>query len=304
MESLKIIRYRSVQYGTVHFAKWKAAKDNVQVILATLGHKLRLVQKSPILWTRDINSYHETSQAIWDSLHKKVFVKATSENWLKIAKEFENRWNFPHCIGKRIYIIPIELWMESISEFKHHHFLVQNINNYKQFFSIILMAMCDANYKFTFVDIGGMGSESDGGVFSRSKFAKLLQSNQLHLPSPTYIGGFLNCLFPYFIVADEVFPLKENIMRPYPGKFLNKSRIIENTFDILVSRWRIFQGPIKATVENIDKYVQATVCLHNYLKIWEECNPKNTHKYCPPNYIDSDLNGNLQLGECNRAKYL
>ncbi|KAJ8922666.1 hypothetical protein NQ315_007698 [Exocentrus adspersus] len=25
MESLKIIRYRSVQYGTVHFAKWKAA---------------------------------------------------------------------------------------------------------------------------------------------------------------------------------------------------------------------------------------------------------------------------------------
>ncbi|KAJ8912591.1 hypothetical protein NQ315_000459 [Exocentrus adspersus] len=136
-----------------------------------------------------------------------------------------------------------------------------------------------------------MGSESDDGVFSRSKFAKLLQSDQLHLPSPAYIGGFLNCLFPYFIVADEAFPLKENIMRPYPGKFLNKSRIIENTFGILS-----VSGPIIATVENIDKYVQATVCLHNYLKIWEKCNPKNTHKYCPPNYIDSDLNGNLQLG--------
>lgn len=56
---------------------------------------------------------------------------------------------------------------------------------------------------------------------------------------------------PYYFIADEAFPSSKRIMRPYPGQFLNEKksiftyrlearRIIENTFGILVSRWRIF----------------------------------------------------------------
>lgn len=32
--------------------------------------------------------------------------------------------------------------------------------NYKHFYSIHLMAICDAKYKFTFVDIGAQGKSS------------------------------------------------------------------------------------------------------------------------------------------------
>jgi hypothetical protein len=99
----------------------------------------------------------------------------------------------------------------------------------------------------------------------------MLQCGKLDLPETKKIKNYPDCVFPYFIVADEAFPLKENIMRPYPGKSLTKSQIIfnfrlsrarrtiENAFGILVSRWRIFQGPIIAKVENVEKYIQAAV---------------------------------------------
>jgi hypothetical protein len=45
--------------------------------------------------------------------------------------------------------------------------------NYKDSFSTILMAIVDANFKFLFVDIGGHGSESDGGIFRKSALGKI-----------------------------------------------------------------------------------------------------------------------------------
>lgn len=40
----------------------------------------------------------ETCQSIWDALKSEMFVPS-EENWKKVEKEFNDRWNFPHCIG-------------------------------------------------------------------------------------------------------------------------------------------------------------------------------------------------------------
>ena len=50
--------------------------------------------------------------------------------------------------------------------------------NYKQFHSLNLLAVCDADLKFTFVDIGQSGQWSDSGVFENSSFGPALLKSE------------------------------------------------------------------------------------------------------------------------------
>lgn len=92
---------------------------------------------------------------------------------------------------------------------------------------MVLMALCDANYCFTTVDIGAKGRQSDGGIFRQSTLGQMLFSNSLNLPEPREIVEGEEPL-PYFMVADEAFPLSVNIMRPYPGRFLSQEKRVFN----------------------------------------------------------------------------
>lgn len=38
----------------------------------------------------------ETCQCIWNELREKVFLNPTAENWRKVAKDFEDLWNYPY----------------------------------------------------------------------------------------------------------------------------------------------------------------------------------------------------------------
>ena len=43
----------------------------------------------------------ETCRETWYVPNKKGFIKAptSKKEWLDIATEFDNKWNFPHCLG-------------------------------------------------------------------------------------------------------------------------------------------------------------------------------------------------------------
>ena len=70
----------------------------------------------------------------------------------------------------------------------------------------------DAHYRFILVDIGDAGRHSDGGVLGNSEF---LEENKLSIPDGRPLLGTTQPIMPYAIVADEAFPLKTSIMRPY-----------------------------------------------------------------------------------------
>ena len=89
--------------------------------------------------------------------------------------------------------------------------------NYKGSFSLVLMTLVDADYKFIYVDIGEYGSNCDGTIFKNSEFGQAYLQGNLDVPPPKALPNFPERgLLPYCIVADEAFPLRLDIMRPYP----------------------------------------------------------------------------------------
>lgn len=100
--------------------------------------------------------------------------------------------------------------------------------NYKDFFSIVLLAVCDADYCFTIVDIGSKGRQSDGEIFRNSNFGKQFLTNNINLPPPRKLWGTSTEMVPYCLVADAAFPFAANLMRPYPGRFLPQDQRVFN----------------------------------------------------------------------------
>lgn len=186
---------------------------------------------------------------------------------------YETRWNFPNCAGaidgKHIEIVRPA---NSGSEFF----------NYKGTYSIILFAMVDDDYNFTFVDIGANGRASDSAVFRDSKLNEGLENESIGLPKKAVIVG------------DDAFPLRLNLLKPYSRRLLNKEelvfnyrlsrarRVSENTFGILVWRFGIFLRAINQTPNRVDKVVWAACTIHNWLR------QTSASIYLPPKSIDTE----------------
>ena len=74
--------------------------------------------------------------------------------------------------------------------------------------------------RFTYVDVGAQGRVSNGGVYQNCSLSQALEDNTLDLPAPSHLPGVEGPALPYVILADEAFPLKENIMRRYSRRQL------------------------------------------------------------------------------------
>lgn len=74
------------------------------------------------------------------------------------------------------------------------------------------MAVADADNKFSFIDVGGYGSEGDASVLFKSKFGRSIVQNTINLPEDTHIGAEK---LPFVFIADDAFPLTNRIIKPY-----------------------------------------------------------------------------------------
>jgi hypothetical protein len=192
---------------------------------------------------------------------------STSDEWKAIAHDFETKFKFWNCIGA----------------FGGKHIAIRNpahagsvYYNYMGFFSVVLLAVVNANKEFLMVDVGINGRISDGGVLFHSKFGELFQAEKLNLPPPSPLP---NCSenFPFVFVGDEAFALHTNLIKPYAQKNLNEAKtnfnkrlsaarsVVENAFGILASRFRVLGTTINLEPLKVSIITLACCYLHNFL---------------------------------------
>ena len=226
--------------------------------------------------------------------------------WLKISKEYEEKWNFPNCFGaadgKHITLFQPA---KSGSTFY----------NYKGFYSVVLMALVGASYKFIYVDAGCQGRISDGGVIMKTQFYQKLMHNELDLPgdkelTPTnpdmnnsFLDGTEKPKLPYVFVADDAFSLSRRCTKPFGQKHATDGQRIfnyrlsrarrtsENAFGILVQRFHALLSRMNVLPETACSVTLACCKLHRIL-----CSLKFSYAYT--GYKDEvHTNGNIIEGE-------
>ena len=157
-------------------------------------------------------------------------------DWKKIKERFRNRWNVPHAVGALDgKHIAIKKPRKSGSEYF----------NYNCYFSLVLLALVDGDYKFLWVNAGASGSSSDAQIFNRSKLKRKIENGTLGPPSPESLGPGGPDLH-YFLLADDAFALMPSLVKPYSRQQLTREerianysisrgrRVVENSFGILV----------------------------------------------------------------------
>lgn len=199
-------------------------------------------------------------------------------------------WNFPNCggaiDGKHVAIVC-------------PHNSGSLYYNYKGFYSIVLLGLVDAKYKFLMVDVGVNGRISDGGVIEMTEFFARLKNNELNLPNPNQTVAGLNFSF----LGDSAFSLRPDVLKPFPQKGITHDklvfnyrlsrarRVVENAFGILASRFRVFHSTINMRPEKVEDVVLACIVLHNFLR--------RNDSYITPTSVDREdtANGGIIDGE-------
>lgn len=212
-----------------------------------------------------------TTKAIWNALKGPYMTLPNEDGWKDIAERFFELWQLPNCLGA---IDGKHIRIQKYPNSGSANF------NYKNYHSVILLGCCNADGVFTSIECGYAGRNSDGGVFRVSAFGRWLESNNTLPPSTELPHDQSGNKFPFYFAADAAFPLRKNIMRPYPERNMNnKMRMfnyrlsrgrknIECTFGMMTQKFQIFLTPIRCRkYDTIISIIQCACVLHNFIRI-------------------------------------
>ena len=214
----------------------------------------------------------EVCAAIVAEYADEVFsIPTTPEEWQPIADLFRDRWNFPHALGA------LDGKHVSIRCPKNSGSLYYN---YKGFYSIVLMALVDADYRFIWIDVGAQGSASDAQVFNATELKDAIESEEIGFPQPDPLpNDDPDSKTPYFIIGDDAFALRTWMMKPFSRRNLSVEerifnyrlsrarRIVENAFGILGNRFQCLLGSLRQESQTVEEIVMSCCTLHNIMRI-------------------------------------
>ena len=118
---------------------------------------------------------YEVCDCIYQVLQPIFMSPPSEEDWKQIEHRFNTKWNFPNCIGS----LDGKHIMMKCPPNSHSLYY-----NYKGFFSIVLMALADADYHFIYIDVGNYGSNGN------SSLGEAFTGQLLDIPGPKRLPGY------------------------------------------------------------------------------------------------------------------
>ncbi|KAI8493838.1 hypothetical protein Bbelb_281850 [Branchiostoma belcheri] len=194
---------------------------------------------------------------------------STPDQWRQVAQGFQTRWNFPHVCGA------IDGKHVAIKRPRKSGSLYYN---YKGYFSLVILALVDSNYKVLWASVGSPGSDSDCGVFNRSNLQLSLSEGTMGFPDPEPIPND-DIDTGYFLIGDDAFPLRTFLLKPYSQRYLDVEarvfnyrlsrarRVVENAFGVLALRYTCLLTTLAVGTEAATDIIEACLTLHNVLRI-------------------------------------
>jgi len=191
---------------------------------------------------------------------------STEDEWNEISNDVFTYWNMPNCLGaidgKLVHI---------------QRPVTRGSQYYKRSFSMNMMAVVDATYRFLYVLV-----HKDQPMMLQYLVVPSLARQSLTLQTryQSHVQGKFQTLtlIPTVFVADEAYPLKTYLMKPFSARGLTVSerlynyrlsrarRTVENAFGILVNRFRILRGAMQLQPECVCDVVMACCALHNFMR--------------------------------------
>ena len=121
-----------------------------------------------------------TEAIIEEFAEEQICPPVTPDKWKLIADKFGSRWNFPHAIGALDgKHVAIKCPQKSGSLYF----------NYKRFYSIVMLALVDADYKFIWLDVGCNGAASDAQIWNSCELLEVIQNNTVGIPQQSHYQG-------------------------------------------------------------------------------------------------------------------
>lgn len=142
-------------------------------------------------------------------------------------------------------------------------------------------------------------------ICCRCSLSEALRDNTINIPPAKPLPG-QTVPTPYVLVADDAFPIKPYIMKPFPFRNMEKDqriynyrlsrarRIVENVFGICAARFRILRRAIDVRPENVTTIVMAICSLHNFLITEEGCGKKD---------FDTEVDGVIIPGNWRQSQF-
>ena len=202
---------------------------------------------------------------MWEDCVNKHLPKTPEEFKTKIV-DMEELWQFPYCWSAVDGChIPIKCPPGGLESCKEYH-------NFKNFYSIVMMALVDSKCRFIWGTCGFPGNSHDAIIFQSTQlWSDIKEGNFI----PEIAAKLNGVLVPPLVVGDSAFPFQPWLMKPYGNAVLtpeqryfnyrlSRARMVtEECYGQLKGRWRILLRKCEGSKEEVRVATLACMLLHN-----------------------------------------